>query len=266
MALCKAVSNPCAAVECGHRQAWAVDPRRPRWGFVHRLDDPRKNYLPTATASIRAAKSLNLFHARRDLFCKSATQEAAIERATTEPFAHPLDPLTENETREAAVAAKAKLGHLGDLRFNAVSLKEPAKSHFLAWKDGLAPLPPREATAIVQVEAYELLHNGSLKLLTVFRDEPRARVPPKTMGMMVCDKTQGTCFIPRLCFLLWKGGWENICRRCQVFQPAVLRDPTTEDALVCVVVSGARREHLNTTDSLPFLSFHAHAAPIAADS
>ena len=64
---------------------------------------------------------------------------------------YPLDPLTEEETAAAAAAASEKLKAEGELRFNAISLKEPAKKAFLAWKSGSADIPEREATVIVQV-------------------------------------------------------------------------------------------------------------------
>lgn len=70
-------------------------------------------------------------------------------------FWHPLDPLTADEVAAAAGACKEKATSLGlpALRFNAITLREPAKRALLAWQKAGSPedgAPPREAFCVLQ--------------------------------------------------------------------------------------------------------------------
>eukprot|EP00611_Tribonema_gayanum_P006349 TRINITY_DN15646_c0_g2_i1.p3 TRINITY_DN15646_c0_g2~~TRINITY_DN15646_c0_g2_i1.p3 ORF type:complete len:131 (-),score=40.61 TRINITY_DN15646_c0_g2_i1:1223-1615(-) len=67
---------------------------------------------------------------------------------------HILDPLTAEEISSAAAACKAHAAEQGvsSLRFNTITLKEPAKRDLLAYDANPGPetAPPREAFCILQ--------------------------------------------------------------------------------------------------------------------
>ncbi len=55
---------------------------------------------------------------------------------------HPLDPLTVDEIRATSEIVKKKFGgHV--ISFNTITLKEPTKKDFLAWRDANGPMPAR---------------------------------------------------------------------------------------------------------------------------
>lgn len=72
------------------------------------------------------------------------------------PHPHPQDPLTAEEIRAAAAACKERAATLGlSLRFNTITLREPAKKALLAWQAAGSPAgsdcePPRQAFCILQ--------------------------------------------------------------------------------------------------------------------
>ncbi|KAI3429769.1 hypothetical protein D9Q98_010082 [Chlorella vulgaris] len=90
-------------------------------------------------------------------------------------YGHPLDPITAEEISLAAAACKEKATALGisSLRFNTITLQEPAKQTLIAWQHAGCPadaLPPREAFCILQtptaVEALVRLSGGPSKVIS----------------------------------------------------------------------------------------------------
>lgn len=73
---------------------------------------------------------------------------------------HPLDSLTASEFRHVRrLVLKSKLGSHKNLSFQYVGLQAPHKEAVYKWKDGLAPLPSREAFVIARIpgETHEVL-------------------------------------------------------------------------------------------------------------
>ncbi len=62
---------------------------------------------------------------------------------------HPLDPLTATEIARAAALTRAIPGLSPDLRFVSIESREPEKREYLAWRDGGATRPPREAFVVL---------------------------------------------------------------------------------------------------------------------
>ncbi|EQB48030.1 copper amine oxidase [Colletotrichum gloeosporioides Cg-14] len=80
------------------------------------------------------------------IFQEEATD--AIPDLSAKPPGHPLDPLSVDEIR---VAAKLIRTHakLNALKFNCLTLREPEKGCYSAFRAGKGPRPPRRAFAIV---------------------------------------------------------------------------------------------------------------------
>lgn len=73
---------------------------------------------------------------------------------------HPLDPLTKSEISHIRqLVLKSKLGSHKNFSFHYVGLQAPQKEAVYKWKDGLAPLPSREAFVIARIpgETHEVL-------------------------------------------------------------------------------------------------------------
>ena len=63
---------------------------------------------------------------------------------------HPLEPLTAAEVSRASAAARKHAAHLSlTVRFNTISLAEPAKQEQLAWSSGVGPRPRRRALCVL---------------------------------------------------------------------------------------------------------------------
>ncbi|VEU19634.1 DEKNAAC100542 [Brettanomyces naardenensis] len=76
-----------------------------------------------------------------------ASQTSASAAPPTRP-PHALDPLTVDEIRAVSTVVKNFLaGH--EISFNTITLKEPPKTAYLAWKDNGAPIPPRIAYFVI---------------------------------------------------------------------------------------------------------------------
>ncbi|WIA30543.1 hypothetical protein OEZ86_000626 [Tetradesmus obliquus] len=78
---------------------------------------------------------------------------------------HPLDPLSAEEISGVAAACKslAKQEGWGSLRFNVISLKEPAKADLLAFEAG-GPAPQRQGFAILQAPPSSVVYEVTLAL------------------------------------------------------------------------------------------------------
>lgn len=98
------------------------------------------------------------------------TPEAAAELKTSTKgrAPHPLDQLSVNEVVDVAEIVK---NHFKDtpLKFNAITLKEPLKAEYIAYRDGVGPRPERQAFVIV-------LLNGGCQVNEILVSLPRKSI------------------------------------------------------------------------------------------
>ncbi|KAJ0333889.1 hypothetical protein COL154_010668 [Colletotrichum chrysophilum] len=80
------------------------------------------------------------------IFQEEATD--AIPDLSAKPLGHPLDPLSVDEIRVAAKLIRT-YAKFNTLKFNCLTLREPEKGCYAAFRAGKGPRPPRRAFAIV---------------------------------------------------------------------------------------------------------------------
>jgi hypothetical protein len=97
-------------------------------------------------------------------------------------FWHPLDPLTADEVTAAAGACKEKAASLSlpALRFNAITLREPAKRALLAWQKAGSPedgAPPREAFCVLQTPGCGEQRRGACRAMGAHASTAPSNLP-----------------------------------------------------------------------------------------
>lgn len=104
-----------------------------------------------------------------------------------------MDPLSAAEITAAVeavkAAAKAKLGAAAAAtatpRFSFVTLKEPLKPAYLAWRNGTGPVPPREALAQLQMSPAVTVYEAVVDLAT------GSVTNWKEVGQKACGRRRG---------------------------------------------------------------------------
>ncbi|ODV97431.1 hypothetical protein PACTADRAFT_66471 [Pachysolen tannophilus NRRL Y-2460] len=77
--------------------------------------------------------------------------------------AHPLDPLSPLEIKAVTNLVKSKYGS-SRIAFNTVTLREPAKTIYIEWKEQNGPLPPRLAYFVILQENVDGIQEGVVDL------------------------------------------------------------------------------------------------------
>lgn len=112
---------------------------------------------------------------RLQQIAKQATSSVAAPPAP----AHPLDPLSPQEIKAVtSIVSEHFKGRI--INFNTVTLREPIKKAYYAWKEQNGPLPPRLAYFVVVEEGVEGVQEGVVDVpsLTVTKSKNAGGVQP----------------------------------------------------------------------------------------
>ncbi|KAK4573997.1 hypothetical protein LTR86_001758 [Recurvomyces mirabilis] len=94
---------------------------------------------------------------------QAAADYGRSTRNSTSKAVHPLDQLSITEITDAAIIVRAHYGNTG-VKFNTITLKEPKKVDYVAFRDSNGPRPDREAFVITVTKGHHVVNEVMVSL------------------------------------------------------------------------------------------------------